>query len=357
MAAVNPGTAPGSSECISDNEGQVRLGTWNLSRWHSMRLAPIEATGVELMALQETKLSLLPLEAAKALASTKGYTLHHGHPVPARTSGGHGDSCGVGVLAFPGVAVVVLLPQGAAWRMLHSMSRVHAVQVPPRPGLPLGLRVFSVYAPLRENPARDAFDTAFGEMVAGLDLQAPTLLLGDFNGSVSPQRDYASGAGDVCPLLTRLVGPAGPFLDLQLVVSPEEYAYTFRHSRGDEVRQSRCDLVLGSRSVLPLVKKVFVESGVFDGDGHFPIVVELSLKPHLGIPWYRPSPRLPQLLLLPSASLRDSEQWWKLIDTWMTRDSSSVGHLLSATSSTTASQLSSLLRSSPLCCMPVFRRW
>jgi hypothetical protein len=107
-------SATGSSSHNTCSVGQVRVGTWNISRWSDARLAPLEATGVELMALQETKLSLIPLERARALVTKKGYTLHHGHPVLARTTGGHGDSCGVGVLAFPGVAVAALLPQGAA---------------------------------------------------------------------------------------------------------------------------------------------------------------------------------------------------------------------------------------------------
>lgn len=218
-------TLPSSPACPtvpqpSENSEVVRVGSWNVSWWTQDRIAPIIQAGVALMAVQETKLALLPLEHARALARMLGCTLHHGHPVPAKTRGGHGDSCGVGVLAAPGVAVAALHPQGAAWRKLHTMCRLHCVVIPPRVGLPLGLRVFTVYAPLPTNSLCAAFTSAFGDMVAVLDLQIPTLLLGDFNGSVSPQRDYGSGRGEVSPLLASLVGPAGPFLDLQLVVSP-----------------------------------------------------------------------------------------------------------------------------------------
>ena len=91
------------------------------------------------------------------------------------------------------------------------MCRVHAVLVPPRPDLPLGVRLFSVYAPLQRDGARDEFTRLFLEMVAVLDMQIPTLVLGDFNGTVSPCRDYSSGDGPVCGLLSRLLGPGGPF--------------------------------------------------------------------------------------------------------------------------------------------------
>ena len=39
------------------------------------------------------------------------------------------------------------------------------------------------------------------DMVAILDMQTPTLLMGDFNGTVSPERDYSVGEGPVCALL------------------------------------------------------------------------------------------------------------------------------------------------------------
>ena len=112
----------------------VCVGTWNVSWWTGARLPPIASLGVQLLALQETKLSAFQLENARSSLKRAGYTLHHGRPVAVQRVGGHGDSCGVGVLAMPGVAVSPVLPVGAAWRRLHAMARVHAVLVPPRPG-------------------------------------------------------------------------------------------------------------------------------------------------------------------------------------------------------------------------------
>ena len=181
-----PGSAPAGPV-----EG-IRVGTWNVSSWVQERLAPIETLGVQLLALQETKLSTTDLENKRATLKQLGYVLHHGHAAPVHRAGGHADSCGVGFLASPGVAVSPLMPQGAAWKRLHAMARVHAVQVPPRPGLASGLRLFSVYAPLQRDPCREVFTTTFLEMVASLDMQIPTLLMGDFNGTVSPERDFSS---------------------------------------------------------------------------------------------------------------------------------------------------------------------
>ena len=91
------------------------------------------------------------------------------------------------------------------------MTRLHGVEVPPRQGLPRGLRLFSVYAPLRQDPSQDAFVATFLDFVSGLDMQIPTLFLGDFNGTVCPDRDYSSGLAGVSPLLTRLLDLVGPW--------------------------------------------------------------------------------------------------------------------------------------------------
>ena len=102
-------------------------------------------------------------------------------------------------------------------------------------------------------------------VLATLDMQLPTLLLGDFNGTVTPARDHhlsrqnghaPKGDGTVCPLLARLVGPGGPFSDLQMVVSPELFAPTFHSSHVDLTNWSRCDLALGNRAALGLVARV-----------------------------------------------------------------------------------------------------
>ena len=59
--------------------------------------------------------------------------------------------------------------------------------------MPRGLRVFSVYALLQRDPVRDIFTRLFLDMVAALDMQIPTLMMGDFNGTISPDRDYHAG--------------------------------------------------------------------------------------------------------------------------------------------------------------------
>ena len=57
--------------------------------------------------------------------------------------------------------------------------------------------------------------------MCALDLQVPTLLLGDFNGSVDPTRDYSAGEQrTVCPVLSRLLGPGGPLIDLHRARCP-----------------------------------------------------------------------------------------------------------------------------------------
>ena len=140
-------------------------------------------------------------------------TLHHGRPVQPVVSALHGRSCGVGFLSRRGLAMAPSLPVGAAWRRLHAMSRLHAVRLSPRLGLPKGLLLLSVYCPLRQHDQRSeraAFDLAMMEFVHTLDMQVPTLLMGDFNGSLTPAQDYQSISGArraACPLLAHLLGP------------------------------------------------------------------------------------------------------------------------------------------------------
>ena len=92
--------------------------------------------------------------------------------MPAVAGGTFGRSCGVGFLAAAGLALVPVLPVGAAWRRLHCLGRLHAVRVAPRPGLPQGLLLFSIYAPLQtrqQQAERARFIEAIKEVVHGLD--------------------------------------------------------------------------------------------------------------------------------------------------------------------------------------------
>ena len=62
---------------------------------------------------------------------------------------GHGKACGVGFLAKAGIALTQEMPSTTPWRMLNAERRLHVASVPRRPGLPLGLLLVSLYAPLQ----------------------------------------------------------------------------------------------------------------------------------------------------------------------------------------------------------------
>ena len=183
----------------------------------------------------------------------------------------------------------------AHYASLHAMSRLHAVLVPPRSGFPSGFRLFfPSVRPLQRDPCREVFTTTFMEMVATLDMQVPTIIMDDFNGSVCPTRDYSKGDGIVCSMLARLLGPGGPLLGLQMAVSPNEFAPTFRSPREHQETWSRCDLVLGNRAAFTLIARVHVESGIMDG-GHSPVVINIHTRPVV-LNWKCPQPRVPQWL-------------------------------------------------------------
>ena len=119
-----------------------------------------------------------------------------------------------------------------------------------------------------------------------------------------------------CRMSSRLLGPGGAFLDLQLVVSPSNFAFTFRASIKGGLHFSRPDLVLGNRVVFSLISRVFVASGEMDG-GHSPVLVELRNQSAWALPWRAPRPRLPDWLYAPSRDLKALDKWKDLRQQWM----------------------------------------
>ena len=274
---------------------------------------------VDILAVQETHLAQQPVEWARGTARNLGMVLHHGHPVPAVVKGVHGRSCGVGFICRQGLALQPMLPVGGAWRRLHAMSRLHAVCIPPRPGLPRGFLLLSVYVPLQSQPTvRDQFISLFKEVSHGLDLQIPTLLLGDFNGSMDPCQDFLSTSGSkrpACPLLAHLLGPSGAWVDIQRA-NLAEIPWTFRSvDSSGKLSASRIDLVLASHSAVPLLLDTSVLVQVQDG-GHSPVLVSLRLDGRITLAWQRPQPRLPPWLYADGATLSRSPEWAALVVRW-----------------------------------------
>ena len=241
---------------------------------------------------------------------------------PTNTRWAVGPRMWCGVFGNGGTTLKVVLPKGAAWRRLHAMRRVHTVQIAPNSGLPLGALLVSVYAPQQSHATeaeRVQFAAAFLDFVHALDMQVPTLLLGDFNGTVFPARDYLGVSGarrSACPLLTRLLGPGAPWTDVQVAVLGEtnlDFTYRNSDSSGRQAA-SRIDLVLANRAALLMVQGLQVITEIRDG-GHSPVVVTLR-PPAIRLCWQRPRPQLPDLLQNSSAELRSSTEWLELLNHW-----------------------------------------
>ena len=294
-----------------------------MSHW-SPESAVVISTDIaaDILAVQETHLAALPLERARTTAHNLGLHLHHGRPVPRSGTSEHGKSCGVGFLAAKGVALSPVLPSGTAWRQLHATSRLHAVRVPPRPDLPKGLLLLSLYAPLSTQPAERArFNLAMLEVTHILDMQTPTLLMGDFNGSICPPRDFQSSSGrhrPACPLLAALLGPGSAWADVHATMLPPPLPWTYQltDTRG-HTAASRIDLVLANHTALPLILSAAVLTGIQHG-GHSPVMVTLRLNSPIALQWQRPRPKLPPLLQSSADTLRNSPEWQALLVRWQT---------------------------------------
>ena len=303
--------------------GSLRIGTCNMSHWSADKASLIaHDIPCDILALQETHLAPLSLEWARTTSNSLGLHLHHGRPAIPMTPSPHGRSCGVGFVATSGIPLTLVLPQGAPWRMLHAMRRLTAVQLPPRVGLPRGLLLVSLYAPLRTQPLdRDRFVLAMLELTHSLDMQVPTLLLGDFNGALLPARDTSAGSHHslpVCPLLAALLGPGGAWVDVHVALLPPPLPWTFQHpGSGGRQACSRIDLILANRAAMSLMLSATVYPEVRSG-GHCPVLVTLRLAGPISIPWQRPRPRLPALLQLSSAELHNFPDWTSLVQKWST---------------------------------------
>ena len=98
-------------------------------------------------------------------------------------------------------AVREVMPPGRAWKKLWEAQRVHMVEFPSREGLPKGLRVVNVYAPItawsgeREDIERVWFQELLIEAITALDLSIPTMFVGDWNGTMRPERDWKDWVG------------------------------------------------------------------------------------------------------------------------------------------------------------------
>ena len=325
----------------------LRVGTWNLSHWTAVKAQVVaDEVPTDVLAVQETHLATLPLEWARGTAKRLGLHLYHGHPVPASAQAVYGRSCGVGFVARQGVAVSVVGPAGAAWRRLHAMGRLHGVRLEPRAGLPRGLLLLSVYAPLQvraQQVLRGQFAAMLLEVTHTLDMQIPTMLMGDFNGSADPIRDFLSDSGrrrQPCPLLAQLLGPGGAWVDVHRTLLGE-VPWTFQSTdREGTLSASRIDLVLANHAAMQLVRAASVLGAVRDG-GHSPVLVEVRWCGAVGLEWAAPRPRLPELLTLGSAELRQSVAWQEVVERW--QGAASVAALRPSAVVHTAASLSRLV--------------
>ena len=314
---AKPATWGAAAPLVEGPPRVLRVGTWNLTGWTAERATAIATSvPVDLLAIQETHLAKLAVEKAHTTARNAGLRLHHGRPAQRYGSEDRARACGVGFIVREGIAIQPALPTCPAWCRLHDMRRLHGIALAPRPDLPHGLLFLSVYAPLPGTIDRPPFDLAMEELSYALDMQLPTLIMGDFNGSVDPARDYRSQSGarrPVCPLLAKLLGPGSPWMDVQELMLPPPLPWTYQQPNTSAA--SRIDLVLANASALRLIHSALVLEEVRDG-GHSPVLIHLALDTG-HVDWQPPRPRPPPLLYEPSAALAESSDWAHLIDQWL----------------------------------------
>ena len=241
------------------------------------------------------------------------------------------------------------------------MGRLHAVRLGPFPTLPHGLLIVSIYAPLQEHgqaTLRERFVNAFQEFSHVLDMQVPTLLVGDFNGSLNPACDFAHTSTQrrhPCPLLSHLLGPGGAWLDVHAALLPPPLPWTYQNTDSQgTVSASRIDLILANHAAFPYLTNPRVLTHISDG-GHMPVAVDIQLGCSVRIDWHPPRPRLPPLLRLPSSALRSSPEWNDLMDRWLR--SPEVMLLFGPSPPTSADTLSKAMQAALQCLITLAGGW
>ena len=308
------------SSSSSDGNDCWIISSWNVTGLSEIRLERLSELRFHVAALQETHLSSFHHGQRRLTAKRLGLQLLHGRVAASdpQTCGGPVKSRGVGFMLGAGISALSVQPIGKAWKTLWLARRLHVAHFPPRRNLPRGLRVLTVYAPVSA-PSFEAvsekqwFSDCFLEFFSVLDMNIPTIVCGDWNGTVHPDRDYEPGGLEqhrqCCPLLSRLVGPGGPLIDT-LDLFPSEWDFTFWGGRGC----SRCDSMLANRAALPLIQSFKVLSDIRDG-GHCPIEISLNVRP-LKIHWDPPRPQPPDCLRRPVSELRTSKEHQELLKKW-----------------------------------------
>ena len=99
---------------------------------------------------------------------------------------------------------------------------------------------------------RARFVAAMLDVTHSLDMQVPTLLLGDFNGAVLPAHDCrGTHTRPPCPLLSQLLGPAGAWVDAHVALLPRPLPWTFQALGASQAGASCIDLVLANHAAFP----------------------------------------------------------------------------------------------------------
>ena len=285
------------------------MGCWNIGGWTTPKVVQIAEMGLDIVAVQETWLDRVSMESAKRTCAGLEMKLLHGPPVIPKKGRVKGRSGGVGFVAKTSMP---FKPKGGCSpgvMRIEAQGRMAMVVLPPSDDLPRGLHIISIYAPVRGDKSRDAFTNDLWDAVMEWDMGIPTLLLGDFNGTSpeSPSQGHTASQ-----LMTKLVGPGGPFIDIHHHLAPGLVTWTYTMSAYGGIHHTHIDYVLANRAALPLVKGVGAE---WRECGHTPLWVELELKvPQLL--FAQPSRILPDVLQLTSSELLANEGFTKTLGKW-----------------------------------------
>jgi hypothetical protein len=291
--------------------GNIRLVSWNLGGWCNERIEDLREMNGDVFALQETHLAKIPLGHAKNACEKNKLRLLHGPPVIPRKGYIKANRCGVGVISRMELPLKITGQGEPSGMRLESKGRSVSTFFPPTNELNRGLRITSLYAPQqKDHVERESFAADVWDLVCTWDMGIPTVLCGDFNG-VSPEIEHARREGS-CTLLTRLLGPGGPFVDAHRLLVPELVTWTWAsHSRGEIIR-SHIDYVLVNRAALPLL----AGAGAFWREqGHSALWVELRTDlPRLM--FSKPRLSLPEWMHCSSNELSHLMKWDETLQAW-----------------------------------------
>ena len=248
--------------------GELRIGVMNVT---SLRphLAGVLGAQVDVLCLQEVRLTAGGQAALAPLAGEEGWSPYWGAPMPSRKGGIWGaKQGGVAIFARQQVPAKQVAIPGPFRKALWETGRVAHAHIALADGR-LVMNIITIYAPQRDSPEAVTFWTKLTEYVATLGT-VPLLIAGDYNAPLDSEEALPP------QILTEILAGRWVDVDLQLAKAAGRPTVGRYHNGSATTSPTRIDGVMADPRLASTVKEVMEVEDV-GLPGHTPLCVVLQV--------------------------------------------------------------------------------